>query len=47
MTNFYGVQPGLYLKSKMKVPPFDNEVYSIEIGGMKILAIYKFNSDTN
>ena len=47
ITNFYGVQPDLYFKSKEKVPPFDNEVYSIKIGEMKILAIYKFNSDTN
>ena len=47
ITNFYGVQPDLYFKSKKKVSPFDNEVYSIKIGEMKILAIYKFNFDTN
>ena len=47
ITNFYGVQPNLYFKSKKKVSPFDNEVYSIKIGEMKILAICKFNSDTN
>ena len=24
------------------IPPFDNEIYSIDINGMKILGVYKY-----
>ena len=40
LTNFRGSVSD-YIKSNKKEKPFDNEVYSINVGGMKILGVYK------
>ena len=40
LTNFRGSVSD-YIKSNKKEKPFDNEVYSITVGGMKILGVYK------
>ena len=44
MTNFYGEQLSLYLKAKNSIPPLDEEVFSVNIGGMKILGLYNLNN---
>ena len=41
ITNFRGSQDDYYGRSKLGLYPFDNEVFSINKGGMKILGIYK------
>ncbi|MBC8196284.1 MAG: glycosyltransferase family 39 protein [Candidatus Marinimicrobia bacterium] len=41
ITNFRGSQDDYYGRSKLRLYPFENEVYSINKGGMKILGIYK------
>ena len=43
ITNFYGEQPNLYLKAKNNIPPLDEELFSVNIGEMKILGLYKLN----
>tara|TARA_B110000881_G_scaffold83862_1_gene73475 strand:- start:116 stop:757 length:642 start_codon:yes stop_codon:yes gene_type:complete len=43
MTNFRYQQDFLYNKSDLNQYPFNNEVYTISKGGMKILGIYKMN----
>jgi len=43
MTNFRYQQDVFYNQSKLKQSPFNNEVYTIRIGKMKILGIYKMN----
>ena len=40
VTNFRGYQPDWY-QNATNIPPFDNEVFSINIRGMKILGVYK------
>jgi len=41
ITNFRGSQDDYYGRSKLGLYPFDNEVFSINKGGMKILGVYK------
>ncbi len=41
MTNFRGSQDSYYEMSKLGVFPFEDEVFSIKKGGMKLLGIYK------
>ena len=41
ITNFRGYQSDLYLKARLGLHPFDNELYSINFGKMKILGVYK------
>ena len=40
ITNFRGYQPD-WFQTATNFPPFDNEVFSINIRGMKILGVYK------
>ena len=44
ITNFYGEQLNLYLKAKDNISPLDKEVFSVNIGGMKILGLYNLNN---
>ena len=44
ITNFYGEQLSLYLKAKNSIPPLDEEVFSVNIDGMKILGLYNLNN---
>lgn len=41
ITNFSLQQPDLYKQAKLNLPPFNDEVYSINIEGMKVLGVYK------
>ena len=44
ITNFYGEQRKLYFKAKNSIPPFDRESFSVNIGEMKILGLYKLDN---
>ncbi len=43
ITNFYGQQPHLYLKAKNNIPPLDKELFSVNVGKMKVLGLYNLN----
>ena len=44
ITNFYGEQRKLYFKAKKSIPPFDKESFSVNVGEMKILGLYKLDN---
>ena len=44
ITNFYGEQRRLYFKAKKSIPPFDKESFSVNVGEMKILGLYKLDN---
>ncbi len=44
ITNFYGEQQNLYFKAKNNIPPFDKESFSVNVGDMKILGLYKLDN---
>ena len=43
ITNFYGQQPHLYLKAKNNIPPLDKELFSVNVGKVKVLGLYSIN----